>query len=1012
MLPTAVSKKAKAHWKRNSKPNAGCDQGKCAGTDKGKLFKNFGDIKHTTLSERAALREAARCLKCADAPCQKSCPTSIDIKSFISAISNKNFYGAAEMILSDNPNGLTCGMICPTSDLCMGGCNLYAAEEGPINISGLQQYAVEVFRDMKIPACRDPALPKPEDMAPAFKQPIKLVGCGPASISCATYLGRLGYTDIEILERDEYHGGLSVSEIPAYRLPYAAVDWEVKQMENLGVKVRYNCSFGKDVTVPLLRKNGAKAIFLGLGMPNATKSPIFEGLEGSHGFWTSKDFLPKVAAASKAGMCGCKSQLPELHGNVVVLGAGDTAFDCATSALRCGARRVFVAFRKGIQNMRAVPEEADAAKHERCEFMPFLNPEKVYKSEDGKICAVEFHRTEQDDDGKWIVDHDQTIKVKANFIISAFGSGLTDSTIRDAMGGISMNKWGTPDVNSDTMTTSEADIFCGGDLAGVAGTTVEATNDGKVAAWSMHKYLQANFKINVGPVAQLPRFMTPVDAVDISVTICGVRFPNPYGLASAPPTTSAAMIRRSFEQGWGFCVTKTYGCDHDLVTNVSPRITRGTTTGHHYGPQLGSFINIELISEKTQAYWEQCTRELKDDFPEHVVISSIMASYNKEDWQNLAKGAVEAGGDMLELNLSCPHGMGERGMGLACGQDPVMVFNITSWVKEVAGNVPVFPKMTPNITDITVIAGAAKRGGADGVTATNTVSSLMQIKGDSTPWPGVGKEKKTTYGGMAGNGIRPIAMRGVSAIAKAFPGFPILATGGIDSADVGMQYLNAGASALQVCSAVQNQDFTVVQDYISGLKCLLYLKGCSSIGEMVDWDGQSPPTAIHQQGKSVITKEELGAEIPYFGKYKQIRDEKRAQKLFKQDLLDDAFKPKNDMLTIPTKNIPSVADVIGKTLPMIGKYSDLDNKQHVVALVDPDMCINCGKCYMTCNDSGYQAIDFDPVTHLPKVNHDTCTGCTLCFSVCPIINCIEMVPRKDQYVPKRGKPPMSAVAMA
>ena len=138
-------------------------------------------------------------------------------------------------------------------------------------------------------------------MAPAFKQPIKLVGCGPASISCATFLGRLGYTDIEILERDEYHGGLSTSEIPAYRLPYAAVDWEVKQMENLGVKVRYNCSFGNDVTVPSLRKDGAKAIFLGLGMPNPTKSPVFAGLEGSHGFWTSKDFLPKVAAASKAG---------------------------------------------------------------------------------------------------------------------------------------------------------------------------------------------------------------------------------------------------------------------------------------------------------------------------------------------------------------------------------------------------------------------------------------------------------------------------------------------------------------------------------------------------------------------------------------------------------------------------------------------------------------------------------------------------------------------------------------
>lgn len=108
------------------------------------LTKNFDDIKHTTLSERGALKEAARCLKCADAPCQKSCPTQLDIKSFITSISNKNYYGAAKAILSDNPLGLTCGMVCPTSDLCVGGCNLYASEEGPINIGGLQQFATDV----------------------------------------------------------------------------------------------------------------------------------------------------------------------------------------------------------------------------------------------------------------------------------------------------------------------------------------------------------------------------------------------------------------------------------------------------------------------------------------------------------------------------------------------------------------------------------------------------------------------------------------------------------------------------------------------------------------------------------------------------------------------------------------------------------------------------------------------------------------------------------------------------
>jgi len=284
--------------------------------------------------------------------CQKSCPTSLDIKSFISAISNKNYYGAAQIILSDNPIGLTCGMVCPTSDLCMGGCNLYAAEEGPINISGLQQYACEVFKEMKIPASRDPALPKPEDMTAAFNQKIALVGCGPASISCATFLARLGYSDITIYERDNNPGGLSASEIPQYRLPYDVIDWETNLVKDLGVKVEYGRELGRNLSVQQLRDDGNAAIFLGIGLPNPKSSPIFKGLDSSHGFYTSKEFLPKVAAASKAGMCSCKSQLPDLHGNVVVLGAGDTAFDCATSAIRCGARRVFVAFRKGVHYPR------------------------------------------------------------------------------------------------------------------------------------------------------------------------------------------------------------------------------------------------------------------------------------------------------------------------------------------------------------------------------------------------------------------------------------------------------------------------------------------------------------------------------------------------------------------------------------------------------------------------------------------------------------------------------------
>lgn len=207
----------------------------------------------------------------------------------------------------------------------------------------------------------------------------------------------------------------------------------------------------------------------------------------------------------------------------------------------------------------------------------------------------------------------------------------------------------------------------------------------------------------------LPLFHTPVDLVDISVEVCGMKFKNPFGLASAPPTTSGAMIRRAFEAGWAFALTKTYGLDKDLVTNVSPRIVRGSTFGPIYGPNQGSFLNIELISEKTCAYWLQVIRELKRDFPDHILIASIMCSFNEQDWKVLAKMTADAGADALELNLSCPHGMGERGMGLACGQDPKLVKTICEWIRETV-SIPFFAKLTPNVTDITTIAKAAYEG--------------------------------------------------------------------------------------------------------------------------------------------------------------------------------------------------------------------------------------------------------------------------------------------------------------
>ncbi|XP_076247670.1 dihydropyrimidine dehydrogenase su(r) isoform X1 [Calliopsis andreniformis] len=986
VVPSVQTKENKKKWKRNI--NEKCS--KCP-----PLTKNFDDIKPTTLSERGALKEAARCLKCTDAPCQKSCPTQLDIKSFITSISNKNYYGAAKAILSDNPLGLTCGMVCPTSDLCVGGCNLYASEEGPINIGGLQQFATNIFKQMNIPQTRIPG-----QSVPHADTKIALLGCGPASLSCATFLARLGYDDVTIFEKQKYIGGLSSSEIPQYRLPYDVVNFEVDLVRDLGVKIEVGRALSEDdLTIQGLLDAGYKAVFLGIGLPEAKIIPIFSDLTEEMGFFTSKNFLPKVASGSKPGMCPCKSSaLPSLHGTVIVLGAGDTAFDCATSALRCGAKKVFVVFRKGFTNVRAVPEEFDLAREEKCEFIPFQSPKQVI-TRNGRIAAMEFYRTEETENGEWVEDQEQVCRLKADFVISAFGSGLQDPSVRKAMAPIKLNKWNLPEVDAETMKTSVPGVFCGGDLGGIAHTTVESVNDGKTAAWYIHKFIQNSYNLEVPEVPQLPKFHSPIDDVDLSVEMCGLKFENPFGLASAPPATSSAMIRRAFETGWAFAVTKTFSLDKDLVTNVSPRIIKGTTSRHHYGPEQGSFLNIELISEKTAAYWCRSITELKKDFPSKIVIASIMCTYNRADWTELAQQAQTAGADALELNLSCPHGMGESGMGLACGQDPELVRNISRWVRE-AVKIPFFVKLTPNITDIVSIAKAAYEGHADGVSAINTVQGLMGLHADATPWPAVGMKKSTTYGGVSGNATRPQALKAVSSIANNIPGFAILGIGGIDSAEVALQFLHCGASVLQVGSAIQNQDFTLIEDYVTGLKALLYLK---SLKQVKDWDGQSPPTFKHQKGKPVSLQHALGKNVPYFGEYQKLREQKIAEIKANSDPLDKVLEQTRPAPK-PIAPIPSLKDVIGKALSHIGAYKELDNQKQVVALIDDDMCINCGKCYMACADSGYQAIEFNSETHIPKVTDD-CTGCTLCLSVCPIIDCITMVPKTIPHVIKRGVPP-------
>ncbi len=183
--------------------------------------------------------------------------------------------------------------------------------------------------------------------------------------------------------------------------------------------------------------------------------------------------------------------------------------------------------------------------------------------------------------GNWFEDSDQTLTLKADYVISAFGSTLLNQegmnlpsrlekifAVLEALAPIKLTKLGTPDVDRITQGTSEPWVFAGGDVAGVAETTVESVNDGKTAAWYMHRYLQGQIGREIGSVARLPMFRTPIDDVDLSVELCGIRFENPFGLASAPPTTSGPMCRRAFEQGWAFVLTKTFGLDKVIAYRI------------------------------------------------------------------------------------------------------------------------------------------------------------------------------------------------------------------------------------------------------------------------------------------------------------------------------------------------------------------------------------------------------------------------------------------------------------
>ena len=408
---------------------------------------------------------------------------------------------------------------------------------------------------------------------------------------------------------------------------------------------------------------------------------------------------------------------------------------------------------------------------------------------------------------------------------------------------------------------------------------------------------------------------------DLSIEFAGIKSPNPFWLASAPPTDKAYNVERAFEAGWGGVVWKTLGEDPAAV-NVSSRYS----ALYDHNGDVSGFNNIELITDRSLEINLQEITMVKKKWPDRAMIVSLMMPCEEQIWKDVLQQVEKTGADGLELNFGCPHGMPERGMGAAVGQVPEYVEMVTRWCKT-HSSLPVIVKLTPNITDIRVAARAAKKGGADAVSLINTINSITGIDLDQmSARPMV--DGKSTHGGYCGPAVKPIALNMVGEIARdpETAGLPISGIGGIGNWHDAAEFMALGSGCVQVCTAAMIYGFNIVKEMQEGLSNWMDSKGYKKI---TDFQGMA---------------------------------------------------------------VPNTTD---------WKYLNMNYK--VIAEIDQDKCIGCGRCYSSCEDTSHQAIELIPLadgTNRFEVIDDECVGCNLCEITCPVDNCITMVtqPTEQPYM--------------
>ena len=386
--------------------------------------------------------------------------------------------------------------------------------------------------------------------------------------------------------------------------------------------------------------------------------------------------------------------------------------------------------------------------------------------------------------------------------------------------------------------------------------------------------------------------------VDITTNICGIKMKNPFLLSSSVVASNYEMCKRALEQGWAGVVFKTL-CPFDIHES-SPRFS----TLKNWDNSFTGFKNIEQLSPNTLDEDCQTLKRLKKEFPNRVIIASIMGR-TEEEWEMVARKVSESGCDAIELNFSCPN-MELKGTGSDIGQKPEAVKKYTMAARK-GTKLPLIAKMTPNITDIRVPAKAAMIGGANAISAINTIKSITNINLDSlVPEPDV--NGKTAIGGYSGKAVKPIALRFISELSndKELQNINLSGIGGIYTYKDAIEFLMLGASNVQVTTSVMEYGYRIIDDLILGLK--------------------------------IFMKE---------------------------------------------NNFHKISDLVGLANKKVVEADKLERDTILLPKINYDKCIGCGRCYISCQDGGHQAIRFDLKTRRPIVESSKCVGCHLCKHVCP-----------------------------